>query len=44
MYVKMADEENDKMADLWQKDVKTFLIFVSSPISFHTAVVVHRLI
>ena len=43
MYVKMAEEEDDKMADLWQKDAKTILIFVSSPINFPTAIVVQQL-
>ena len=43
MYVKMAEEEDDKMADLWQKDAKTILIFVSSPINFFTAIVVQQL-
>ena len=43
MYVKMAEEEDDKMADLWQKDAKTILIFVSS-INFPTAIVVQQLI
>ena len=38
MYVKMAEQEDDKMADRWQKDADGILIFVSSHTSFHTAV------
>jgi hypothetical protein len=40
MYVKMAEQEDDIMADRWQKDADGILIFVSSHISSHTAVTV----
>jgi hypothetical protein len=30
MYVKMSQEEDNKMADRWQKDADGILIFVSS--------------
>jgi hypothetical protein len=43
MYVKMAEEEDNTRAKRWQKDNDSFLIFVSSPISFHMAVTVRRL-
>jgi hypothetical protein len=43
MYMKMEEEGDNKMADRWQKDAKGILIFVSSPIGFHTAAVVQRL-
>ena len=33
MYVKMAEEEDDRIADRWQKDADGILIFVSPPIS-----------
>jgi hypothetical protein len=36
LYVKMAEEEDTKMADRWQKDADGILIFVSFHISFHT--------
>jgi Family of unknown function (DUF6535) len=36
MYVKMAEEEDKKMTDRWQKDADGILIFVSARISFHT--------
>ena len=42
MYVKMAEQEDDKMADRWQKDADGILIFVSSHTNFHTAVTVQR--
>jgi hypothetical protein len=35
MNVKMAEEEDNKIADRWQKDADGILIFVSSHISFH---------
>jgi hypothetical protein len=35
MYVKMAEEENNKIANRWQKDADGILIFVSPHISFH---------
>jgi hypothetical protein len=35
MYVKMAEEEDNKMAGRWQKDADGILIFVSPHISFH---------
>jgi hypothetical protein len=35
MYVKMAEEEDNKMANRWQKDADGILIFVSSHINFH---------
>jgi hypothetical protein len=38
MYVKMKEEEDNTKAKYWQKDNDSFLIFVSSPISFHMAV------
>jgi hypothetical protein len=43
MYVKMAEQEDNKMTHRWQKDAEGFLIFVSSPISFLTTVTVQRL-
>jgi Family of unknown function (DUF6535) len=36
MYVKMSEEEDNKMADRWQKDADGILIFVGFHISFHT--------
>ena len=33
MYVKMAEEEDNKIADRWQKDADGILIFVSPLIS-----------
>jgi hypothetical protein len=30
MYVKIAEEEDNKMAEQWQKDADGILIFVSS--------------
>ena len=44
MYVKMAEEEDNKVADRWQKDADGILIFVSFSISSHTSVTVQRLI
>jgi hypothetical protein len=35
MYVKMAKEEDNKLAHSWQKDADGILIFVSIHISFH---------
>jgi hypothetical protein len=35
MYVKMAEEEDNKSADRWQKDADGILIFVSLNISLH---------
>jgi hypothetical protein len=32
MYVKMAEQEDNKLADRWQKDADGILIFVSSPV------------
>jgi hypothetical protein len=37
----MAEEEDNKMADRWQKDADGILIFVSSHISPHTLSVVN---
>jgi hypothetical protein len=37
MYVKVAEHEDNKMTDLWQKDADGILIFVSIHVSFHTA-------
>jgi Family of unknown function (DUF6535) len=37
MYNKMAEEEDNKMADRWQKDADGILIFVSAHTSFHIA-------
>ena len=42
MYMKTAEEEDDKMADLWQNDAKTILIFASA-IRLHTPVVMQPL-
>ena len=40
MYVKMSQEEDNKMADRWQKDADGILIFVSPHItSTHLSVV-----
>ena len=36
MYVKMAEEEDNKMTERWQKDADGILIFVSPYIIFHT--------
>jgi hypothetical protein len=36
MYVKLAEEEDNKMAERWQKDADGILIFVSFHISFYT--------
>jgi hypothetical protein len=36
MYVKMAKEEDNKLAHSWQKDADGILIFVSIQISFHS--------
>jgi hypothetical protein len=33
MYIKMTEEEDDKMAKRWQKDANAILIFVSPHIS-----------
>jgi hypothetical protein len=35
MYVKMAEEEDNKVADRWQKDADGIFIFGSPHISFH---------
>jgi hypothetical protein len=37
MYRKMAEEEDNKMAERWQKDAEGILIFVSPQFIFHTA-------
>jgi hypothetical protein len=37
MYVKISEEEDNKMVDRWQKDADGILIFVSLYIGFHTA-------
>jgi hypothetical protein len=37
MYVKMSEEEDNKMVDRWQKDAGGILIFVSFHIRFHAA-------
>ena len=37
MYSKAAEEEDNKMADHWQKDADGILIFVSPPVSFHVS-------
>ena len=36
MYVKMSQEEDNKMADRWQKDADGILIFVSPHVYLHT--------
>jgi hypothetical protein len=36
MYSKIAEEEDDKMAERWQKDADGLLIFVSRRIRTHT--------
>jgi hypothetical protein len=36
MYSKAAEEEDNKMADHWQKDADGILIFVSPRVSIHT--------
>jgi Family of unknown function (DUF6535) len=41
MYNKMAEEEDNKMADRWQKDADGILIFVSAYTSFHIASLRH---
>ena len=35
MYRNMAEEEDNKMAERWQKDADGILIFVSSQLTFH---------
>jgi hypothetical protein len=40
MYLKMAEEGDNTKAKRWQKNNDSFLIFVSSPISFHMAITV----
>jgi hypothetical protein len=35
MYAKVAEEEDDKMAELWQKDADGILIFVSPRVLVH---------
>jgi hypothetical protein len=40
MYVKMSQEEDNKMADRWQKDADGILIFVSSSCHLHALSVV----
>jgi hypothetical protein len=40
MYIKMTEEEDNKMADRWQKDADAILIFVSTHINFHIALLV----
>jgi hypothetical protein len=35
MYLKMAEDEDNKMADRWQKDADGILIFVSAYITLH---------
>jgi hypothetical protein len=37
MYVKMSQEEDNKMADRWQKDADGILIFVSSSCYLHAS-------
>ena len=37
MYSKAAEEEDNKMADRWQKDADGILIFVSPPVGFHVS-------
>jgi hypothetical protein len=34
MYSKMAEEDDNKMAERWQKDADSVLIFVSSAVGF----------
>ena len=34
MYREIAEEEDDKMAERWQKDAKVIIIFVSSHLTF----------
>jgi hypothetical protein len=36
MYLKMVEEEDNKMADHWQKDPDGIHIFVNPHISLHT--------
>jgi hypothetical protein len=38
MYVKMTEEEDNKIAERWQKDADGILIFVCPPITLYTAV------
>jgi len=37
MYSKIAEEEDNKMAERWQKDAEGIIIFVCHEIAFHTA-------
>jgi len=37
MYSKIAEEEDDKMAERWQKDAEGIIIFVCHRVAFHTA-------
>jgi len=42
MYSKMAAAEDLLMAERWQKDADSILVFVSSHISFHTTAYVNK--
>jgi hypothetical protein len=37
MYVKMAEKEDNKMAERWREDANGILIFVSASNIFHAA-------
>jgi hypothetical protein len=37
MYSKLAVEEDNKMAERWQKDAEGIIIFVRLEVAFHTA-------
>ncbi len=41
MYLKIAEEEDNKMAERWQKDADGILIFVSPHVSIHAYYYTH---